>query len=142
MRELRVSVVVIQNSTGEYSVGLCFLKDLLYLLQMPDFLFYMTQPVMTFLKELNSHDDSYVDDSSSDSFEHQYTQGLKDAPMRLQEGGMSPGRKKKLSEEQQSFDSHISSDEDLNDVPFFQKGAFGTQTLQTDEPPKSINSQR
>ena len=32
MTELRVSVVVIENATGEYSVGLCFLNDLLYLL--------------------------------------------------------------------------------------------------------------
>lgn len=47
----------IEASEGGYSVGLCFLTDLLYLLRLPDYHFFFNQPVMVFLKDLNSYED-------------------------------------------------------------------------------------
>lgn len=37
MRDQRVGVVPIESSEGGYTVGLCFLNDLIYLLRKPDF---------------------------------------------------------------------------------------------------------
>lgn len=58
MRDQRVGVISIESSEGGFTVGLCFLNDLLYLLRLPDYHFFLTQPVMVFLKDLNSYDDS------------------------------------------------------------------------------------
>lgn len=67
MRDWRVSVVSIEAAEGNYTVALCFLNDLLYLLRLPDYYYFFNQPVMVFLKELNSNDDlSQRDDTSDD----------------------------------------------------------------------------
>jgi hypothetical protein len=57
MRDWRVGVISIEASEGNYTVGLCFLNDLLYLLRLPDYYYFFSQPVMVFLKDLNSYDD-------------------------------------------------------------------------------------
>jgi hypothetical protein len=42
MNDQRVGMISIESVSGEYTVGLCFLSDLLWLMQLPDFLFYFT----------------------------------------------------------------------------------------------------
>ena len=54
MREKRVGVVSIEAADGQYTVGLCFLNDLFYLLRLPDFHYFLSQPVIVFLRELDS----------------------------------------------------------------------------------------
>lgn len=56
----------IEASEGGYTVGLCFLTDLLYLLRLPDYHFFFSQPVMVFLKDLNSYEDQSAQGDSSD----------------------------------------------------------------------------
>ena len=69
MRDQRVGVISIEASEGGYTVGLCFLNDLLYLLRLPDYHQYFCRPVMDFLQILNDYEDSVFDEDGKDSEE-------------------------------------------------------------------------
>lgn len=61
-----MGIVSIEASEGGYTVGLLFLTDLFYLLRLPDYHLFFSQPVMVFLKDLNSYDDQSVHDTDSE----------------------------------------------------------------------------
>jgi hypothetical protein len=111
--------MIIESECGQFTVGLCFLNDLFYLLRLPDFHYYLAQPVLLFLRELDSFADEapildceiqpdFVEEAKSPIF------AIK--PLLVPDGGAS-------------YHSSVSSEEESTDMPFFQMGAFGTDVV-------------
>lgn len=133
MNDQRVNVISVDSDEGNYTVGLCFINDLLYLLRQPDYHFFLGQPVMTFLKELNAFDDLPNDeDSQAPSYKDQLL-----TPTRHHEEEKDEEPLQQQPVQESSFSSGFSgqnSNPDLMDQnSFFQAGAFGTGTVQVNE---------
>jgi len=63
MMQHRISVVPVEShhKNQSYTVGLCFLNDLRYLLKLPDFTRYLDWPILRFIKEMNYYDPEEFD---------------------------------------------------------------------------------
>lgn len=105
MREKRVGMVSIEAADGQYTVGLCFLNDLFYLLRLTDYYYYLSQPVIVFLRELNSFPDN--NECENVDSERQLYVDTRTEPVESKEEGAD------------SFHSSLSSEEESTEIPFF-----------------------
>ena len=70
MCDSRISVVPIDSQEGDFTVGLCFLNDLIYLFRQPNFYTYLSQPVIDFIKKVNYFDSEEL---KQDELEQMYS---------------------------------------------------------------------
>ena len=56
MRDFRISVVPVDSQDGEFTVGLCFLTDLIYLFRQPEFYKFFSLSIIEFIKMVNYFD--------------------------------------------------------------------------------------
>ena len=129
MRDQRVGVVPIESSEGGYTVGLCFLNDLIYVLRQPDFYTLLSKPIMSFLKELNSFDDDISNSSHHDSAENVPININKTQHQVIEKSTATREMNQDQSSNKGSFSSEMSSEDAGQDTPFFSQGAFGTELI-------------